>query len=159
MNRRMKLIFTISILLNIVFAGIGAGLFFKYCRDLPIPSDLSPDARHYVARTFQEGRADAKPLINEVKKQRKTVEEILIADRFDVAAYKEAVAALLAAQGKMHQHRAATMARAVEKLSAEDRKKFARRIMEGLDGHRHKKKHGGYKDHPSKEMSEKLEKP
>lgn len=159
MNRRKKLIFTISILLNIIFAGVGAGLAFKYCRDMPVPGDLSPEGQHSTARIFQEGRQDAMPLIHDLKKQRKIVEEILTADAFDAAAYKESVAALLAAQGKLHQHKAATMARAVENLSPEDRKKFARRIMDGLDGHRHKKKRDFEKSFTPKAPPEKLENP
>lgn len=159
MSRRKKLIFTISILLNIVFAGVGAGLVFKYCRDLPVPGDLSPEGQHSTARIFQEGRQDAMPLIRDLKKQRKIVEDALTADMFDAAAYKEAVAALLAAQGKLHQHKASTMARAVENLSAEDRKKFARRIMDGLDGHRHKKKRGFDKGSPPGGPPEKLANP
>ncbi len=147
MNRRMKLIFTVSILLNILFAGVAAGMLFKYCRDVPIPGDLSPEARHYVARTFQEGRKEAEPLIRDVKARRAKVETLLTGDDFDVAAYAREVDGLLGAQDKIHRHRAATMQKAVEHLSPEDRKKFSRRIVESLEGRRpgrgghHGKKH------------------
>ena len=51
MNRRMKLIFTISVLLNIVLIGAGAGMLYRFCQDVPIPGDMSPEARHFANRS------------------------------------------------------------------------------------------------------------
>ncbi|PZQ45442.1 MAG: hypothetical protein DI551_07400 [Micavibrio aeruginosavorus] len=140
MNKRMKLIFTVSLLVNILFVAAGLGMLYKFCRDVPIPPDMSPDGRHYVAMTFQNGRKDAEPLIQDVKAKRKALEEVLIADEFDEAAYEKAVDAFLDTKSDIQRHRAATMQKALEKLSGEDRKKFARNIIEGLDGGRPRKK-------------------
>ena len=128
MSERMKLIFTISILLNIILVGVGAGMFYRYCQDIPIPGTMSPDARNFVARTYQNGREEVKPLIEEVKARRKTVETILQSDDFDRKAYDAAVDDLLETQGKIARHRADTMGKALTDLTAEDRKKFSKEI-------------------------------
>ena len=56
MTPRNKLIFTISILLNIVLIAAGLGMLYKFCQYIPIPGTMSPDARAFVARTYQNGR-------------------------------------------------------------------------------------------------------
>lgn len=154
MNRRMKLIFTISVLLNIVFVGVGAGLLYKFCRDLPIPGEMSSDARNFVARTYQKGREDVRPLIDEVKARKKKVETILLADTFDAKAYDAAVDDVLETQAKIARHRADTMSEALAQLSAEDRKKFSNSILDGLTPGRRGGHHKSKKDwekHKAKE--------
>ncbi len=132
MNRRMKLIFTASVLLNIVLIGVALGLLYKFCQDIPIARDMSPDARNFVARTYQNGREEVKPLIQEVKARRKNVERILTADEFDRKAYDRAVDDLLATQAKIMRHRADTMGKALTDLTDDDRKKFSRQVIDGL---------------------------
>ena len=156
MNRRMKLIFTISVLLNIVFVGVGAGMFYKFCQDVPIPGEMSPDARNFVARTYQKGREDVKPLITEVKARKKKVESLLLADKFDEKAYDAAVEDVLETQSKIMHHRAETMSKALVQLSPEDRKKFSNHILDGLSpgrkgGPRHKMKPGEERPKPLEE--------
>ncbi len=146
MNPRMKLIFTISILLNIVFIGVGAGMFYKFCQDIPIPGTMSPDARAFVARTYQNGREEVKPLIEEVKARRKTVENILTSDNFERKSYDKAVDDLLDTQGKIMRHRANTMGKALNELSDDDRKKFSKEIINGLTPGRQRHK-GKWKNH------------
>lgn len=158
MNRRMKLIFTVSILLNIVFVGVGIGMFYKFCQDIPITREMSPEGRNFVARTYQKGWEDVKPLIMEVKERKKKVETILLADEFDEKAYDKAVQDVLETQGKIMHHRADTMSAALDQLSAEDRKRFSRDILDGLTpgrkgGHRHHKGKWGGKPPPPEERA------
>ena len=141
MSKRMKLIFTISVLLNIVFIGAAAGMFVRFCQDIPIPGTMSPDARNFVARTYQNGREEVKPLIEEVKARRQKVEGILESDDFNRKAYDAAVDDLLETQGKIARHRADTMGKALSELSPEDRKKFSSEIINGLTPGR--PRHGG----------------
>ncbi len=142
MSKRMKLIFTVSLLLNIILIGVGAGMLFRFCQDIPIPADMSPEARHFVAMTFQNGREQVKPLIDDVKAKRKVVEMLLTADAFDAKAYGKAVDDLLETQAKIARKRADIMEAALQDLPAADRKKFADRILDGLRGGRPRK--GGY---------------
>lgn len=144
MSKRMKLVFTISVLLNIVLVAVGAGMLYSYTQGIPIPGTMSPDARNFVARTYQNGREEVKPLIVEVKSRRKTVETILQSSNFDRKAYDNAVDDLLETQGKIARHRADTMGRALNDLSADDRKKFSKEILVNLSPSRHHKKRSAY---------------
>lgn len=142
MTRRMKIIFTVSVLLNIVFTGVAAGMMYRFARELPIPGQMSPEARHFVARTFQQGREEVKPLISEVKERRKAVEAVLTAREFDRKAYDKAVDRMLDSRDEVSRKRAEIMGRALVDLPYEDRQKFAKRILDGLEGHKPRK--GGY---------------
>lgn len=140
MSKRMKLVFTVSVLLNIVLVAVGAGMLYRYAQGIPIPGTMSPDARNFVARTYQNGREEVKPLITEVKARRKKVETILQSDDFNRKAYDAAVDDLLETQGKIARHRADTMGRALNELSPEDRKKFSKEILVNLSPSRHHRK-------------------
>lgn len=143
MNRRMKLIFTVSILLNIVFIGVGAGMFYRFCQErIDIPGSMTPEARHFMAMTFQKGRDEVKPLIKDVKEQRKAVEKVITAETFDLEAYKKVTAAMLDTRDDITRKRAEIMGEALVELPLEDRKKFARRVIDGLEGRRPHR--GGY---------------
>lgn len=157
MSKRMRLIFTASLLLNIVFVAVGIGMFYRYCQDIPIPGTMSPDARNFVARTYQNGREEVKPLIEEVKARRKKVESILTSDNFDRKAYDAAVDDLLVTQGKIARHRADTMGKALTELSDDDRKKFSKEIINGLTPGRprHGKHRGNWKGEKPPETQEK----
>ena len=157
MSKRMKVVFTLSLMLNIIFIGVGAGLLYRFCQDVPIAGDMSPDARHFVARTFQEGREEAKPLITEVKAHRAIVEKIIMAPNFDKKAYDEEVGKMLDARDKMTRHRANVMGKALSELSQDDREKFAKRALDGLEGRKPHKK-GGY-GHPDRKDGAPSERP
>lgn len=145
MNRRMKIIFTISLLLNIVLVGVGIGMLCKMSRDIPIPGDMSPEARHFMARTFQQGRDEVRPLIDDAKAKRKKVEAVLTAETFDPVAYDKAVDEMLNARGTISRKKAEIMGRALVDLPAADRKKFAGRILDGLEGRKGGKGHHRHK--------------
>lgn len=142
MNRRMKLIFTISVLVNIVLIGAGAGMLYRFCNDrFDIPGDMSPEARHFIAMTFEQGREQVKPLITEVKSRRAKVEDIITADKFDLKAYTKATDSMLETRDKISRKRAEIMGKTLVDLPAADRQKFADRILDGLGGNR--PPHGG----------------
>ena len=96
LSKRMRVIFTLSLVLNVLFIAVGAGLLFKFARDdIRIPPNMSPEARHFMARTFQEGREQVKPVMAEVKAQREIVRSIITAEEFDPDAYAKAVEPML----------------------------------------------------------------
>ena len=159
MNPRMKLIFTVSVLLNIVLVGVATGMLFSFRHDIRIPGTMSPDGRSFVARTYQNGREEVKPLIEEVKARRQKVENILESKTFDRKAYDKAVDDLLQTQGKIARHRADTMGKALNDLSDEDRRKFSKEIINGLTPGRPRHKGGKHwKDHDKDKAGEERKK-
>lgn len=149
MSKRMKLVFTISLLLNIILIGAGAGMFYRFTMEGPVPGDMTPEARHFMARTFQEGRDRVKPLITDIKQKRAAVEEIMVADKFDLDAYKAAVSKMMDSRDAISRERAEIMGEALVDLPLEDRKRLAKHMLDGLSG---KKPHR--KGYHSKVMEE-----
>lgn len=141
MSKRIKLIFTLSLIVNILFVAVGAGLFYRFCKDdVPIAGAMSPEARHFVARTFQEGREKVKPLFQEIKTQRPKVEAIIVAKEFDKKAYDVEVGKMLDLRDKISRRRAEVMGTALNDLPQADREKFARRALDGLEGRKPSRK-------------------
>jgi hypothetical protein len=141
LSKRMRVVFTISLVLNVLFIAVGAGLLYKFARDdIRIPPDMSPEARHFMARTFQEGREQVKPLIEQVKERRAVVREIITAEEFDADAYAEAIEPMLDTRDQISRKRAEIMGKALAELPLEDREKFADRILDGLEGRKKHKK-------------------
>lgn len=136
MSKRMKIIFTLSLLLNLVLIGVGAGMFYRFTMEGPVPGDMTPEARHFMARTFQEGRDRVRPLIGDIKEKRKRVEEIMVADEFDLDAYNIAVSEMMASRDKIARKRAEIMGEALVDLPAADRKRLAKHMLDGLTGKR-----------------------
>ncbi len=156
MNRRMKIIFTLSLLLNIVFIGVAGGMFYRFCQErIDIPGDMTPAARSFMARTFQQGREQIFPMIKTVKKQRQTVEDVITADDFDLQEYNKATDSMLDTREQITRKRAEIMGEALVDLPQKDRKTFARRILDGLEGRR---PHGGGYHHRMKEQGKDGEK-
>lgn len=142
MSKRIKIIFTLSVLLNIVLVCAGVAMLCRFGPEIPMPGGMSPEGRQFISRTYKEGRAEIKPLFKEMKARRAEVEDILTADTFDAGAYDVAVAKMLAARGAVAAKKAETMGRALGELPVEDRRKFARRILDSLEGHRPPHKRG-----------------
>lgn len=141
MNPRMKLIFTVSLLLNIVFVGTAAGMLYRFAQErIDIPGDMTPEARSFMARTFQQGREQIRPMIDKVKKERKDVENVIKAEPFDIKAYEKTTGVLLDTRNDISRKRAEIMGEALADLPQKDRDKFARKIIDGLEGRR---PHGG----------------
>jgi uncharacterized membrane protein len=144
MNPRIKLFFTLSLILNVIFIGVGLGLLYRFTMDMPvrIPADMSPEARHFIAKTFQDGRDQTKPLIDDIKSERKKVAEIITAKDFDSKAYNEAVDRMLETRDEISRTRAKIMGEALKELPSADRERFANRILDGLEGKRPRNKKG-----------------
>lgn len=135
MSKRMKIIFTLSLIANIIFVAGGTGVFYRFAKDdVPIAGSMTPEARHFVARTFQEGREKLKPLFQEIKQQRPKVEDIITAEKFDRVAYDREVDKMLDIRDKISRERASVMGNALADLPQADRVKFAKRALDGLEG-------------------------
>lgn len=136
MSKRIKIIFTLSLLLNLVLIGIGGGMFYRFTMEGPVPGDMTPEARHFMARTFQEGRDRVRPLIGDIKEKRAKVEKTMIADKFDINAYNAAVAEMMTSRDRIARERAEIMGEALVDLPLEDRKRLAKHMLDGLTGKR-----------------------
>jgi uncharacterized membrane protein len=143
MSRRMRIVFTLSLLVNIVFIGLAGGVLYRFQGQLPpLPERMSPEARQFITQTYQEGREQIRPLIEEVKAKRGKVESVITADEFDPKAYQDSVNDMMETRAAISRKKAEIMGKALADLPAEDRQEFSKRILESLEGRRPYK--GGY---------------
>lgn len=91
MNRKLRIIFTLSILLNVLLLGVLAGSFYKRVyspHDGPPPAHAA-DAKFSprVAMAMKESRQQERALFDQMKDARKDIMDILEAPEFDEAAF------------------------------------------------------------------------
>src|SRR5262245_26310150 len=101
MKKRVKTIFTISILANILLGGALAGMIADHPRDVQwdeVKKELSPESQEMVTKMFQETWKDNSPVIRQSMDNRKYLAEVVRAEKFDPAAFDEAVKRLRGVQ-------------------------------------------------------------
>ncbi len=138
MSRRTKILFTLSILLNVLLLGAHAGMMVKRAYDNPWShaySDLDPESQSIVAREFQVARKDMKQSRDDFRDARKAVTEILEVEILDKDAYEAALEKMQASQQKMMEKKMVMMREIMAKLPPEEREKLSHRMMRPFGKH------------------------
>lgn len=129
MSKRFKMILTVSVLLNIVLAGVVAGLAMKCGQPSWQPKEemarLSPDAKSLMGESFAQNRRMMDKVFKDAKQARRDVVRILTAETFDKAAYEKASETLREKQIQIMTKRAGAAGELAAKMKAEDRKIMA----------------------------------
>lgn len=156
MSKTLKIIFTVSIILNVLLSGAVGGVIYKEWRYHPwheIKKELSPEAKNLVARSFQQGRREAGPSIREAMSDRRELVKILEAKEFDAEKFQAKAEELQKIQGKLTDIKIEATLELARELSYEDRKKLAENIARTFSG---RKFHENY-NHPRPKKSDKDE--
>ncbi len=130
MTKNMKIVFTVSVLLNILMAGVLAGFAVK-CnqpepwRAPPAMEKLSPEGRALMKQSFDQSRDTMRQTFQDARQLRERLNSILEAETFDPEAYAAASAALREHQVKIMERRAQTAGDLAAKLNPEDRRLMA----------------------------------
>ncbi len=129
MSRKLKLFFTISVLINLLLVGTLAGFIAK-CnyRPGPNPDDmakLSPAGKALMAETFTKSHDELGDIFKDARDARADVIAVLEADTFDKSAFDAASEKLRQLQTKIMQRRVDTAAELAGRLNADDRKLLA----------------------------------
>lgn len=150
MTSNIKLIFTVSLLLNVLFAGAAAGLAYQRWSTPDwhkVKEDLSPEAREIVSGSFQKSREDMRVFIDEARAKKQEIMTILSAEPFDAAAFDQAMAELVGIKNEITARKIQAMKEMSQALPAEDRRKMAEKIAGSLDRGMHgKRRHDEAKD-------------
>ena len=139
MSKKFKIILTVSVVLNLLFAGAGVAMMHKKLSHFKPPEEvanLSPESRNIVARNFQEARKDIKNSFKKSKQTRRDIVEILRAKEFDAQAYAAAVQSLKDTQGQIIERKMQMLKELSAELPLEDRAKISDRFI---------KPHGPYR--------------
>lgn len=138
MSKKMKIIFTLSVILNVLFIGLVAGKAVHKFRDHSpvekIAKDMSPEGRHIVARTMQNAFREGRDKMKEMRKTKDEMKKIITADEFDPEAFEEQAEKMHSMFAEMGQKRIEVTKELAGQLSKEDRVKLAEGFAKGFHG-------------------------
>lgn len=130
MNKRMKVIFTLSVVLNVLLIGVVAGHIGQKYKQSPWEgASLSEEGQQKARAAFHEFT----PLKKDIWAKKREMNDLLLAGEFDEAAYD--ALALEAAQLKqeMDLKRSAAMKGVLIDLSPEERKAFIEHMSKRIE--------------------------
>lgn len=141
MSKRIKIILTGSVLLNILLAGVIGGHCYKRWAHHPwnaIKQDMEPESRNHIARTFQGAFREIRPIGDEARKARADLVKIISAEEFDEKAFDEGVGKLIEARDRITALKIKATKDIAAELSAEERAKMAERMTDMIGGGKEK---------------------
>lgn len=160
MSNNMRMIFTISIILNVLLIGWAAGMAYKHYTYNPMQkmqAEMSPEARNIVARTMQKAFREGREEMKKARAVKKDIKAILSAPEFDAEAFDAKAKTLSEIMRGMGQRRIEVTKELASQLSAADRKVLSERFSRGFHGHDKKtgkdRPHAFLKDHDRKDES------
>ncbi|MFP4314129.1 MAG: periplasmic heavy metal sensor [Alphaproteobacteria bacterium] len=139
MSKSIKIVFTASVLLNVLLIGILTGMAAqKYAerkeRLTQMTHEMSPEGRHVVARTMQKAFRDGQGQMREMRRMKKQIRDILTEEEFDAQAFEEASRKMQSMMEAMGEKRINVTKDMAEDLSQEDRAVLAERFSKGFRG-------------------------
>lgn len=135
MSRRIKVIFTLSVLLNILMAGAIGGHFFKRAQWMAhFEEGLSPAAVATARGVFAEGRKDIWPMIKDMRDTKQELMAAIKGPEFDEGAFDKAAEKVRAGVIKLTDRRLAMLKKIVRDLPAEERAGVAGKFVRFIYG-------------------------
>lgn len=145
MRSSTKVIFTLSVLLNVVLIGVVAGGVIKDLRKQPwhqAKEELSPESRSIVARNFRATHNDMRDIREQSQKLREQMKDIFKAEVFDVEAFDKAALKMDELKQKMHQRKIESIRELAQSLPQEERVKMADKLARGMEPRKPGQKRG-----------------
>ncbi len=137
MRKKIKIILTVSILLNVLLAGIIASHTIKRAghhtrHDIMIEefSEHLPSEKKVIIQThIQDVENNKRELFKAIRQARKDLVEVLVANQFDPTLYQEQADKLHKIHGKMGQEMINSIKLIAENLDVKERKKLAKKLF------------------------------
>lgn len=164
MSKKIKILFTISVLLNVVLIGMAAGHMVKRWNHSPMETamkEMSPEGRHIVARELQNAFRDGHDDMRKMRQTKKELKKILTAEEFDADAFESAAEKMHEMRSEMGEKRIDVTKGLAKKLSREDRSALAKKFDRGFHGgySKDKKRHSFLKEFDKPKDGKDLEMP
>lgn len=146
MTRTMKILLTVSVLLNVLLVGaLGGYAFNAYQNRLEhnrsIHEGLSPEGLQFLDESFQRVRSEMKDNFKEARHLRKDMMDVMMAEEFDSERFDALAQEMMAMHTAMMQAKMETHKSLAEKLPASDRQQLARWLSKiGGSERSHRKK-------------------
>ncbi len=137
MNKKMKIILILSVLLNMLFIGLVIGHMthrfgpeeFMRWRTMRFARRLSPEKRTLFMETLKKVYRDNEGIHEKIREGRKRIVSILSAPEFDEKAYQEEVEKMHRLRGLMMQRLADATKELAKAFTPEERKALAAHLL------------------------------
>lgn len=138
----MKIIFTLSLVINILLLGILGGQAYRMKHGGhgswgTLREKLTPETRALMKQTFKDKKPEIFVIFKEVREKKKALIEVYSAEIFDPVAYDAAARDLQQLGIKIANHKLETFKELGAQLPQEDRKVLAQKLVSTVLG-----KHG-----------------
>lgn len=143
MSKKIKIIFTLSFLLNILVLGVLLGGAYKM-KNWHDPSSFSESTREVMRENIRMNRADMRQDFNKIREYKKDLKHIMTAEKFDKIAFEEKINQVFEIKNVISQRKAQTLSKTLSQLPQEERKAFSSHVLGQLMG-KHPKGHQGRK--------------
>lgn len=155
MKRSVNIIFTLSVVLNLLLIGVIGGYIYKKQNEPgswhQVKETLAPETKKIMRDSFK--RKEMIAMFMEARKKRSEIEKVLTAEEFDPVAYDALAQEIQAMNTQFSAKRLEHIKRIATKLPQEERKKLAKHAVSklfGKSGHRKGKRK--FKDGTQKDM-------
>lgn len=136
MNRAAKITFVGSIILNVLLLGFVVGQSpRRFDRDVArqqrieqVIKDLPQPSQQRLRDRFQQLRAGAEPLFDQMRKAQDEAVQLLGAEPFDAAAFERQQSKINDLRGQMSKQFSQSIKAAIKDLSSEERQRFAQML-------------------------------
>ena len=143
MTKTLKVIFTISVLLNIAFAGLVSGHYAKKMKKWEaFHSELAPETHEVIKATLKNKHDIIRKKRKMEREKLAVISGILNAEEFDEAKFKDAIEDWREFQNGVIDGKTDTMIRIASQLPQAERQKLSKRFVHVLSGRDGRKKHG-----------------
>ena len=139
MDKRVKIILAVSVVLNLLFISAAGGMAVKNAMDSPWSKqkkELSPETRNIVGRVLQSSFREIRPLGDEARKERAELIKIITADEFDGDQFDKIVGRLVDVKSKIAKKKIEATKSLAEQLPLDAREKMAERMIDVIGGGR-----------------------
>ncbi len=137
MSKRMKVIFTISVALNVLLFGTIVGhVGHKYNQAPWQAAHLSEESQKKMKQSFKE----LAPLKRQIWSKKREMGALLLADNFDAAAYEKVVIEAADLKRQFELERSMAIKNTLVGLSVEERKVYVQHMSKRID--KYMKRHG-----------------
>ena len=157
MNKKMKIIFTLSLVTNILLLGVLGGQAYHMKRGWhgswgDLRKTLTPETRALMRQTFKEKEPEIFAIFKEVREKKNILIEAFSAEVFDPVAYDAAARDLQQLGIKIANHKLETFKTLGAELPQEDREVLAQKLAAAVLG-KHGRK-GRWAKHSSRDSGQ-----
>ncbi|PCK00599.1 MAG: hypothetical protein COA45_02145 [Zetaproteobacteria bacterium] len=139
MNKKVKVIFTISLVTNILLLGMLGGQAYRMKQDGrsswgALREQLKPETATLMKQIFKDKKYEVFQIFKEVRQKKAALIDIFSAEVFDAAAYDVAAQDLQQLGMKISSHKLETFKELGAQLPQEERQKLAQKLVSSVLG-------------------------